>query len=159
MPNTSDKYITDNKLAAANKSPSLSKKQTVPSREDGTVGIRSTLTNMGISNDLIGYDDRSGTVTLGGRTLMKPSYMDENAGVSYASPSEIQNSLVSYYSKSNNPIVQVSDAYSKYAGQYGVSADALGYSNGSATIGGRPLNTLYTDETERHGRIKTILRT
>ena len=47
MPNTSDKYITDNKLAAANKSPSLSKKQTVPSREDGTVGIRSTLTNMG----------------------------------------------------------------------------------------------------------------
>ena len=135
MPNTSDKYITDNKLAAANKSPSLSKKQTVPSREDGTVGIRSTLTNMGISNDLIGYDDRSGTVTLGGRTLMKPSYMDENAGVSYASPSEIQNSLVSYYSKSNNPIVQVSDAYSKYAGQYGVSADALGYSNGSATIG------------------------
>lgn len=74
MPNTSDKYITDNKLAAANKSPSLSKKQTVPSREDGTVGIRSTLTNMGISNDLIGYDDRSGTVTLGGRTLMKPSY-------------------------------------------------------------------------------------
>ena len=38
MPNTSDKYITDNKLAAANKSPSLSKKQTVPSREDGTVG-------------------------------------------------------------------------------------------------------------------------
>lgn len=26
MPNTSDKYITDNKLAAANKSPSLSKK-------------------------------------------------------------------------------------------------------------------------------------
>ena len=146
MPNTSDKYITDNKLAAANKSPSLSKKQTVPSREDGTVGIRSTLTNMGISNDLIGYDDRSGTVTLGGRTLMKPSYMDENAGVSYASPSEIQNSLVSYYSKSNNPIVQVSDAYSKYAGQYGVSADALGYSNGSATIGGRPLKTLYTDE-------------
>ena len=142
MPNTSDKYITDNKLAAANKSPSLSKKQTVPSREDGTVGIRSTLTNMGISNDLIGYDDRSGTVTLGGRTLMKPSYMDEDAGVSYASPSEIQNSLVSYYSKSNNPIVQVSDAYSKYAGQYGVSADVLGYSNGSATIGGRPLNTL-----------------
>ena len=69
MPNTSDKYITDNKLAAANKSPPFQRnRQYRPGR---TVLLESAppLTNMGISNDLIGYDDRSGTVTLGGRTF------------------------------------------------------------------------------------------
>lgn len=121
-------------------------KTEVPTREDGTVGIRSTLNNMGISNSQIGYNETNKTVTLNGKEFMKPSYIDEDAGVSYASPSDIQQSLVSFYSGSANPIVKVSDAYTKYAGQYGLSSDALGYTNGTVTIGGTPVSTLYVDD-------------
>lgn len=53
---------------------------------------------------------------------------------------------MSYYSTSSNPIVKVSDAYSNYAGQYGLTADALKYGNGTVTLGGNPLNILYTDD-------------
>ncbi len=121
-------------------------KSEVPTRKDGTVGIRSTLNNMGIANSQIGYNEANKTVTLNGREFIKPSYIDEEAGVSYASPSDIQRSLVSFYSGSANPIVKVSDAYTKYAGQYGLSSDALGYTNGTVTIGGTPVNTLYVDD-------------
>ena len=121
-------------------------KYDVPTRADGTVGVRATLRNMGISNDRIGYNEQNKTVTLGGRELMKPSYIDEDAGVSYAKPSDIQKSLVSYYSGSTNPIVKVSDAYASYAGRYGISADALGYTNGTVTIGGTPVDVLYIDD-------------
>ncbi len=133
MSSISDRYKTNTKTE-------------VPTRSDGTVGIRATLNNMGISNDKIGYNEGDKTVTLSGKTLMKPVYIDEDAGVSYATPKEIQQSLVNYYSGTNNPIVKVSDAFANYAGQYGLSADALGYTNGTVTIGGTPLNVLYIDD-------------
>lgn len=117
----------------------------VPKREDGTVGIRATLNNMGFANDRIGYNEKDGTVTLDNRTLLKPSYLDDNAGVSYASEKDIQKSLVNYYQDSNNPIVRVSDAYASAAGKYGLSADALTYGNGTVSIGGTPLDILYID--------------
>lgn len=116
------------------------------SRPDGTVGVRDTLNKMGIDNSQIGYDEGTKTVTLGGKTLLKPSYIDEDAGISYASPSDIKKSLTDYYSKTSNPIVKVSDAYSNYAGEYGLKSDALSYSNGTVTVGGKPIDILFTDD-------------
>ncbi len=120
-------------------------KKTVPKREDGQVGIRTTLNNMGFSDSQIGYDQTTGTVTLNGKNLMKPGYLDEDAGVSYARESDIQKSLVNLYQGTNNPVVRVSDAYSTAAGKYGLSADALTYGNGTVSIGGKPLDILYID--------------
>ncbi len=118
----------------------------VPRRVDGMVGVRATLRNMGIDNSQIGYNEANKTVTLGGREFMKPQYINENEGISYSMPSDIQKSVVKFYSNTNNPVVRVSDAYSRIAGQYGLSADALGYSNGTVTVGGRPLDVLYIDD-------------
>ncbi len=118
----------------------------VPRRPDGMVGVRATLRNMGIDNSLIGYNEANKTVTLGGRELMRPQYINEQAGISFSMPADIQRSVAQFYSNTSNPVVRVSDAYSGYAGRYGLSADALGYSNGVVTIGGIPLDTLYIDD-------------
>ncbi|MEG2380798.1 MAG: hypothetical protein RSB38_03765 [Oscillospiraceae bacterium] len=120
-------------------------KQEIP-KYSGQVGIRATLNNMGISNSSIGYDPSKGDVTINGKSFMKPQYLDDAAGVSYANEADIQKGLVDYYSTTSNPIVQVSDYYTNAAGGYGINANALGYSNGMATVGGSPLNTLYTDD-------------
>lgn len=117
----------------------------VPVRQDGQVGIRATLNNMGFSNDSIGYDDASGYVTLNGRSFMKPGYLDDEAGVSYANAGDIQKSVINFYRNTSNPVVRVSDAYAGAAGQYGLSADALTYGNGTVSIGGTPLDILYID--------------
>lgn len=113
---------------------------------DGQAGIRATLNKMGFSDSKIGYDDANGTVTLNGKTLMKPSYMDKDAGRSYAPVSEIQKSVVNLFKDSSNPIVRVSDAYAARAGRLGLSADSLTYGNGTVMIGGKPLDTLYIDD-------------
>lgn len=110
------------------------------------VGIRKTLNDMGFKNDQIGFNDKDKTVTLGGRTLMRPTYLDDEAGVSYASASDIQKSLVDFYKNSRNPIVRVSDAYAAAAGKYGLTSDALSYGNGTVSLGGRPLDVLYIDD-------------
>ncbi len=115
-------------------------------KEKNNVGIRETLKTMGISNDKIGYDDASGMVTISGRPFMKPSYLDNEAGVSYAPKKEIQKSLTSFYKDSANPIVKVSDAYSAAAGRHGLSSDAVSFTNDTVTIGGNPLNTLFVDD-------------
>lgn len=146
MEKKSDNSIKTSLISSAQTSTGNKQKVKVPTRDDGTVGIRATLNNMGISNDMIGYDETMGNVTLGNKTFMKPTYLDDPAGVSYATPAQIQSSLVDYYSLSNNPIVQVSDAYTNYAGQYGLNADGLNYTNGSVTIGGNPLDVLYIDD-------------
>ena len=117
----------------------------VPVRQDGQVGIRATLNNMGFSNDSIGYDNASGYVTLNGRSFMKPGYLDDEAGVSYANAGDIQKSVINFYRNTSNPVVRVSDAYAGAAGQYGLSADALTYGNGTVSIGGTPLDILYID--------------
>ena len=125
------------------------KKQTslvdVPKTQDGLVGIRASLNNMGFSNDSIGFDDKSKTVTLNGKAFMKPTYLDEDAGISYADTRDIQKSLVNFYSNSSDPIVRVSDAYSSAAGKYGLTADALTYGNGTVSVGGNPLDIMYID--------------
>ncbi len=118
----------------------------LPRLEDGQVGIRATLNSMGFSNDRIGYNEADGTVTLDNRTLMKPGYLDEDAGVSYASAKDIQQSLVNFYQNTDNPIVRVSDAFAGAAGRYGLSADALTYGNGTVSVGGKPLDILYIDD-------------
>lgn len=112
----------------------------------GSVGIRDTLTGMGFSNKSIGYNENDRTVTLNGKKLMKPKYVDEERGISYSDKGDIEKSLVDYYSQSSNPIVRVSDAYAAAAGSYGLSADGLSYGNGTVMIGGVPLNTLYVDD-------------
>ncbi len=116
------------------------------SSSDNYVGIRKTLNDMGFSNESIGYDDASGIVTLNGRTLMKPSYLDTEKGISYASASDIQKSVVDYYKNSGNPVVRVSDAYAAAAGKYGLSGNGISYGNGTVSIGGTPLNTMYIDD-------------
>lgn len=120
-------------------------KTEVPTTQDGQVGIRATLNNMGISNSAIGYNDNEKTVTINGKNFMKPDYLDEDAGISYATDKNIQKSLVDFYKNSSNPIVRVSDAYSSIAGQYGLSADGLTYGNDTVSIGGIPLDILYID--------------
>lgn len=130
---------------------------TASKREDGTVGIRTTLNNMGFSNNRIGYNESDGTVTLDNRTLMKPTFLDSDAGVSYASEKDIQKSLVNFFKDSNDPIVRVSDAYSAAAGKYGLSADALSYSNGTVSIGGKPLDILYIDDTGKSWAFKSAV--
>lgn len=121
-------------------------KTEVPRRDDGQVGIRASLKNMGYSDSEIGYDTPTGTVTLNGKALMKPSYLDEENGVSYAKESDIQRSVSDYYKGSQNPVVRVSDAFADYAGRYGIKADALGYGNGSVMIGGKPIDIMYIDD-------------
>lgn len=121
-------------------------KVTVPTRQDGQVGIRATLNNMGFSDDAIGYDDVNQTVTLNGRNLIRPGYMDENAGVSYAKNSDIQKSVADFFQNSDNPVVRVSDAYADAAGKYGLSADSLSYGNGTVAVGGTPLDIAYIDD-------------
>lgn len=118
----------------------------VPGREDGQVGIRATLNNMGFSDSSIGFDQNSGMVTLRGKPFMRPGFLDDNAGISYARPSDIQNSLVNFYRDSKNPVVRVSDAFAGTAGKYGLSADALTYGNGTVSVGGKPLDILYIDK-------------
>lgn len=154
MQNKSDNSIATSLYNSAQKN--IGNKQTVkvPTRNDGTVGIRATLNNMGISNDQIGFDGTMGNITLGNKTFMKPAYLDELAGVSYATPSQIQSSLVNYYSSGSNPIMKVSDTYTNYAGKYGLNADGLKYTNGNVTIGGKPLNVLYTDDSGKSWAFK-----
>lgn len=117
----------------------------VPSR-DGEVGIRAVLNNMGFSNESIGYDDKNGTVTLNGKSLIKPSYVDEKMGISYAPMQQVQKSVTDFFSDTKNPVVKVSDAYAATAGKYGLDASALSFGNGTVSIGGKPLNTLYIDD-------------
>ncbi len=112
----------------------------------GSVGVRATLNKMGFTDTQIGYDDLSKTVTLNGRALLKPTYIDEAEGRAYAPESDIQKSVVDFYKDTRNPVVKVSDAYASAAGRYGLGSDALSYSNDTVTIGGKPLNILYTDE-------------
>ena len=120
-------------------------KKDVPKYND-SVGIRATLNNLGISDSSIGYDENNKTVTIGGKAFMKPIYMDEDAGISYAPESAIRQNLVDFYKDSSNPIVRVSDAYTAAAGKYGLDASALTYGNNTVMIGGVPLNTLYIDD-------------
>ena len=120
-------------------------KKDVPKYND-SVGIRATLNNLGISDSRIGYDENNKTVTIGGKAFMKPIYMDEDAGISYAPESAIRQNLVDFYKDSSNPIVRVSDAYTAAAGKYGLDASALTYGNNTVMIGGVPLNTLYIDD-------------
>lgn len=122
------------------------KKKKVPQLDDGQVGIRATLNNMGFSDSQIGYDQASSMVTLNGKGLMKPTYMDNDAGISYASQKDIQNSVKDYFSNSGDPVVRVSDAYAGSAGKYGLSADALSYGDGTVSIGGNPIDILYIDD-------------
>lgn len=126
-------------------SENTTRKKDVPKYKD-SVGIRSTLNNLGVSDKSIGYDEKNKTVTIDGKSFMKPTYMDEDAGISYAPETSIRENLVDFYKDSSNPIVRVSDAYASAAGKYGLDASALSYGNNSVLIGGVPLNTLYTDD-------------
>ncbi len=121
-------------------------KETKKNPAEGMVGIRKALRDMGFSDSEIGYNQNTNTVTLGGRNLMTPGYLDEDAGVSYASKADIQRSLVDYYGGTSNPLVRVSDAYAAAAGPYGLSADALTYGNGIVSVGGKPISVLYIDD-------------
>lgn len=121
-------------------------KKEVPVTEDGQVGIRATLNNMGFDDSSIGYDDKNGVVTLNGKAFMTPTYLDDNKGISYAKKSDIEKNVVDFYKGSNNPVVRVSDSFSNLAGKYGLSADALTYGNGTVSIGGKPLDIMYIDD-------------
>lgn len=139
---------SSSKTAATTANASSSNTQTAntSNNPDGTVGIRETLNKMGFSDKSIGYNEADGSVTLNGKRLMTPQYVDEDKGISYSSAADIQKSLTDYFADSSNPIVMVSDAYSAIAGSYGLSADGLSYGNGTVMIGGTPLNILYTDD-------------
>lgn len=113
---------------------------------DGMVGIRQTLRDMGFSDNRIGYNEKTNTVTLDGKNLMTPGYLDSDAGVSYASKGDIQKSVVNLYKDTANPVVRVSDAYASASGPYGLTADALTYGNGTVSVGGKPISVLYIDD-------------
>ncbi len=128
-----------------NKEKNIGTKVDVPEM-NGMVGIRATLNNMGIKNSSIGFDDKSSTVTLDGKAFMKPDHYDSDAGITYASPDKIKQSVADFYKSSKEPVVKVSDAYTTSAGKYGLDANAMGYSDGVVTIGGKPIDILYIDD-------------
>ena len=135
-------------LRQSNANPPRQTPVEVPTNENGSVGIRATLNNMGVDNNRIGYDESSGNVTLDGNFFMKPEWMDDNRGISYASEDAIRRQYARYQNQNKrDPAVKVSDYYTNMAGQYGLTADSLGYSNGTVTIGGVPVDYYYTDET------------
>ena len=113
---------------------------------DNMVGIRATLNNMGISNEKIGFDNANGNVTLNGKAFLKPGYYDDEAGVTYSPIEDIRKGVVDFYKNSSNPVVRVSDAYATALGPYGLASGGLSYSNGTVSIGGQPLDTMFIDE-------------
>lgn len=140
--------MEDNKkdrLRQSNSSAQTKPAVQVPVTESGVVGIRATLNNLGVDNSRIGYDERNGTVTLDGNYFMTPTYMDDARGISYADENTIRRQYAQYTGQDKNA-VKVSDYFTNMAGQYGLTADSLGYSNGTVTIGGVPVDYYYTDE-------------
>ena len=77
-------------LRQSNANPPRQTPVEVPTNENGSVGIRATLNNMGVDNNRIGYDESSRKVTLDGNFFMKPEWMDDNRGISYASEDAIR---------------------------------------------------------------------
>lgn len=110
---------------------------------DGKVAIRQALTDRGYTD--IGYNENTGMVTIGGIDAIKPDYMDENQGRSYATEQTITNGLSAYHSASGDPLVRFADRVAVKGGAYGIDANSVGFSNGMVTLGGQSLQPEWID--------------
>ncbi len=114
---------------------------------DGKVAIRQALTDRGYTD--IGYNENTGMVTIGGKDAIKPDYMDENQGRSYATEQTIANGLSAYHSTSGDPLVRFTDRVAAKGGAYGIDANSVGFSNGKTTLGGQAIQPEWIDESNK----------
>lgn len=121
------------------------RKTEIPSLE-GLNGIRATLNSYGYNNEDIGFDDKTGTVTLYGKNFMKPEIYDSDNGITYASENSIRSNLKSF---DYEPLKEVTPYYSAFAGNNNLPFNAIGYSDGNITIGGTEIPYAYIDENNK----------
>lgn len=131
---------------------SSDKKYEIPEYE-GLKGIRATLNSYGYGNNEIGFNEERGTVTIGGKDLMKPEVYDSDKGITYASESDIRNSLKSF----KDPVVEVTPYYSKYAGINNLPLYSIGFSDGNVTLGGENIPYAYIDENNKAWAKQSVL--
>lgn len=131
---------------------SSNKKKEIPEYE-GAKGIRATLNSYGYSNDEIGFNEERGTVTLGGKDLMKPEIYDSENGITYANEESIRNSLKNF----SDPVVEVTPYYSNYAGNNNLSMYSIGFSDGDVTLGGERIPYTFIDENNKAWAKQSVL--
>lgn len=116
----------------------------IQNRTAGTVAIRKALEDRGYTN--IGYNENTGMVTIGGTDVIKPDYMDEAQGRSYAAEQTIADGLRAYRETSKDPLVRFTDHVASKGGAYGIDAGSIGFGNGMATLGGQTIKPEMIDE-------------
>lgn len=112
--------------------------------KNGTVAIRRALENRGYKD--IGYNENTGMVTIGGKDAIKPDYMDEAQGRSYATEQTISDGLRTYHEQSGDPLVRFTDRAAAKGGAYGIDANSIGFGNGKVTFGGQQVQPEWIDE-------------
>lgn len=112
--------------------------------QTGTVAIRRALENRGYRD--IGYNEKTGMVTIGGKDAIKPDYMDEAQGRSYATEQTISDGLRNYHEQSGDPLVRFTDHAAAKGGAYGIDANSVGFGNGKVTFGGQQVQPEWIDE-------------
>lgn len=110
----------------------------------GMSAIRKSLEDKGYDN--IGYNEATGMVTIGGVDAIKPDYMDERLGRSYASEQTIANGLSAYHTAAGDPMVRFADRVAARGGAYGIDANSIGFSDGKVSVGGQAIQPEYIDE-------------
>lgn len=110
-------------------------KQKTPKNQVGNYGVRTTMSNMGLDNSKIGWDN--GAVTYNNKSF-KPSSVEN--GVSYAPVSDIQEFVNDIYKSEGKNPVRVTD----YASPAGLGS--ISYSdNGLVSVGEENIPILYMD--------------
>lgn len=100
-------------------------------RSERGTGVRSYLANAGLDQSKIGWDQKNGAVTYGGRYLLTPEAVED--GVSYAGEDALSKAVISAYAMDGRPLVSVTD-YA--AGKTGVK-NSVSWRDGYASIGGQ----------------------
>lgn len=104
----------------------------------GLQRLRDTLVSRGISNDRIGYNADTGSVTLDGKDVYNPQHVLD--GVSYASERDINALTNTAYANIGDPIVQATS----YVPGSGLS-NAVNWSDGKLMVGGQQVPVTYVD--------------
>lgn len=73
------------------------------------VAVRNAMTNAGLDNSKIGWNQNTGMVTYNGADLMKPNAVTD--GVSYANQTDVNQAIVKAYADSGNPLATATDYF------------------------------------------------
>lgn len=116
---------------------------------DGMMGIRDTLVNRGISNDRIGWNDGSKSITVDGKEVYKPQSIVN--GTSYATENDINNITDTVYNNAGNPIMQVTG----YVASQGIP-NGVNWNDGKLTVGGINVPVAYVKDGKAYANRKDI---